>query len=358
MAVLLTEILRRAAIRVRLVDLPDARKRHDGQMPLCGGLAIFAAFAIAALTFNSTALVAQGNLALALAILVGSGVADDRWRLPVAPRLAMHFAAALLLVLYGAPYAFHLANVPYGVVPAALFPVIVIFAATFIVGVVNATNMSDGVDGLAGGWSAAALFWLAQIAHNAGRPDMMFVALLLLAAIVGFLTFNMRHPWRPKASIFMGDAGSIGIGGAIGYFIVALSSGAHGVSFLSLLWIVVLPMTDMASLIVRRILAGRSPMSADRWHLHHLALDLGIPHGAASGLIVFASASCGAVAYFGPRLGVPDMVLAAGLLVPIALHGLFVLFAGRRIVAIAGAPRQVGEPALVITARGFEATGQ
>src|SRR5690606_22509133 len=99
----------------------------------------------------------------------------------------------------------------------------------------------------------------------------------------------------------------------------------------------ILPLTDMASLVVRRFLAGRSPMSADRWHLHHLVLDLGVPHAWGAGLIVLASALCGAVAWTGVRLELSDRVLVAGLAVPVLAHVAFVFFATRRIAALAPA---------------------
>jgi UDP-GlcNAc:undecaprenyl-phosphate GlcNAc-1-phosphate transferase len=356
LAAVLTIGLRLAALRWGLVDIPDSRKVHEGHVPLCGGIAIFSAFGIANVLFGSSSPTVPWNLALALGLLVLCGAADDRWRLPVGPRLFIHFTAAAMMVL---PAVTH--GIDFGTFldesPAWLLPLALVFSTFLVVGLINATNMSDGADGLCGGWSAAALFWLALMARDIGQPELASMALLLLATVIGFLAFNMRHPWRSRASVFMGDAGSVALGGALGFLLIALCSGSRSIPLPLLAWIVVVPMTDMASLVVRRFLAGRSPMSADRWHLHHLVLDLGVPHAAAVGLIVIASATCGAIAWAAYVLEIPDSVLAAGLVVPVIAHTAFVLAATRQVAQHANRTRLQAEAVLKIGAGGLEGSG-
>lgn len=357
LAATLTVILRRAAIRWSLVDIPDARKVHDGHVPLCGGLAIFSAFLIAVLLFGSPLFQSSWSFAIAIALLVITGAADDRWMLPVTPRLLVQFLAAVLLVVPGAAYPSNFGGFLADPLPSFLIPLAIVFALLFVVGMINATNMSDGADGLAGGLVAASLFWLALVARHLDRPNLAFLALLLLAAVVGFLAFNMRHPWRLKASVFMGDAGSVALGAAIGFLVMNLCSGQKSVSFFLLAWIIVVPATDMASLIVRRVLAGRSPMSADRCHLHHLLMDLGVPHAAAVGLILIISASCGALAWIAIVLKLPESVLVAGLIIPVAAHTLFVLAAMREIALRAGRAQPAAKAAIKIAASRLEGSG-
>lgn len=317
MAVLLIEVMRRVAPTFRLVDLPDLRKQHEGAVPLCGGLAIFGAFMVTAFGFDGQYGV-PWYMATGIGMLVVTGAIDDRLGLRAGTRLFIQLVASLLLVLPGATLSLNLGSV--GELPVLLPPVLGgMLAVIFLVGSVNAINMLDGLDGLAGASVAAALFWLALIAAHVNDTVTMLQALVLLAATIGFLMFNMRHPWRAKASVFLGDAGSAMLGAFLAYFVIRLSTDS-GVAFVSALWLLVIPITDTLSLILRRIAAKRSPFSPDRMHLHHLLVDHGMPHVQATGLMASASAVCGAVGYFGIVFGVPDILMALGLAIPITAH--------------------------------------
>ena len=317
MAVLLIEVMRRVAPAFRLVDLPDMRKQHEGAVPLCGGLAIFGAFMVTAFGFDGQYGV-PWYMATGIGMLVVTGAIDDRLGLRAGTRLLIQLVAGLLLVLPGATLSLNLGSV--GELPVLLPPVLGgMLAVVFLVGSVNAINMLDGLDGLAGASVAAALFWLALIAAHVNDTVTMLQALVLLAATIGFLMFNMRHPWRAKASVFLGDAGSAMLGAFLAYFVIRLSTDS-GVAFVSALWLLVIPITDTLSLILRRIAARRSPFSPDRMHLHHLLVDHGMPHVQATGLMASASSVCGAVGYFGIVFGVPDVLMALGLAIPITAH--------------------------------------
>jgi UDP-GlcNAc:undecaprenyl-phosphate GlcNAc-1-phosphate transferase len=327
-AFLLTTVLimglRQVAVPLGLVDRPDARKRHDGLVPLCGGLALFASYLVATLSSQS---LPYGVLA-ALVLLVLIGTADDRWNLPPWPRLAAESAAAAILI-----GTLNLANFRLGfALPDShhLLSILTIGVTLFFcVGMMNAVNMSDGVDGLAGGSAAIALFFLALIASQTGSPHLSLQALLLLSATVGFLVFNLRHPWRDRAAVFLGEAGSITMGAALAYLVLSLATGEKALAFTTLIWVVVVPVIDTLSLVVRRLAAGRSPLSADRWHLHHLLLDTGFTPARTTGLIALASALCGVVAYVGVLTRIPGSVMLAGLLLPAFVHTALVLALGR-----------------------------
>lgn len=320
--------IRRLACAFHLVDIPDARKKHEGTVPLCGGVAVFAAYLAAGIGLGPH-LQFPWTWQAGLGMLVLLGVADDRWRLPAAPRLAIQTLVAILLIStlpsplnigqLGAATSFAL--------PAAASAALCIL---FLVGTVNAINMLDGVDGLAGASVAGALFWLALTAVHVGDARIAMNALLLLPAVVGFLVFNLRHPWQEKASVFLGDGGSLMLGAALAFFIIGLSSGSNALAFPILLWIVIIPVMDTLSLIVRRLAHRRNPLSPDRWHLHHLLIDSGISPAGTTALIAAASTLCGAIGYFGVVLGVPDIVMTAGLLVPMLAHAAIVLILSGR----------------------------
>jgi len=197
----------------------------------------------------------------------------------------------------------------------------------FVTGLVNSWNMLDGVDGVAGGAALVAMIWLMFAASFAEMTGLIIPIQALAVCLCAFLVFNMRGPWRARASVFLGDAGSTALGATIAYMILLLATSSVAVSFPALIWIVLLPVIDTLSLIIRRILAGRNPMSADRWHLHHLLLDYGLSTSATSVTMIVISAICGGIGYLGIRTGIAGEVMAIGLVVPIALHTMFIMAA-------------------------------
>ena len=326
LSVLLILLLRPLARDLQLVDRPDVRKRHNGEVPVCGGVAIFAALILSQLGFDAgywipwTWIAGFGGLMLI-------GLADDRWQMAAKPRLALEFTAAAVLVSAPGSMQLFLGTVDATEVVHLTGPMAAALSVVFVVGVANAVNMQDGLDGAAGTSSAFALLWLGLLASHVQDGLVYLLAPVMAAAILGFLVFNMRHPWRKAASVFLGDAGSLVIGAMMALFIVRLASGPHALSFVSLVWIVAVPVLDTLSLIVRRVAVGRSPLSADRWHFHHLLLDAGVPHAIAAQIVALASALCGSVAFMAALWQIPDAILALGLVVLAGLHSVFVYVA-------------------------------
>jgi len=334
LAVVLVVWMQRIAPRLGFVDHPTARKAHEGVIPVCGGLAMFAAYVIGTLVL-APPLRAPWSFIGALTILVAVGAVDDRLNLRPLLRLIAQAMAAIAMVAFGGHMIGNFGSAFLDVQAVAADPILpsLVFCVTvlFVVGLTNAFNMIDGLDGLAGGAAASALFWLALMASFLGRGEEITQLFLLLAVVLGFLVFNMRHRWRPRALVFMGDAGSTMLGAAIAYFIVDLSSGTQPtVPFPVLLWVCVIPVVDTLSLMIRRLHAGRSPFSPDRWHLHHLILERGLTHAATTGVIVGLSILFGAIAYVGTVYAVSDQLLTIGLLLPVAVHSLFVWASVRR----------------------------
>jgi len=166
------------------------------------------------------------------------------------------------------------------------------------------------LDGLGGSVAFVSFGWFALIAYTSGLDVQLDVALILCGAIAGFLLFNLRFPWQPHAQVFLGDAGSLMIGFALGWYAVDLTQGP-GRSFppIGAVWVLLLPLADCVSLMARRIRAGRSPFAGDRHHIHHYLLRRGLGHNATLGLLVAISTAFGAVGYFGWRLEVPQPML-------------------------------------------------
>jgi len=327
-------MLERAAFRVGLVDRPSARKNHGRHVPLVGGLAMFASFLVASLLADES-LRAPWNFLLGTGALVLLGALDDVLDIPAVIKLIVQIIAAAIIVIPGWYIVGSLGNL-LGEGNLELGVLALPFTLLFMVGVINSFNMLDGLDGVAGGAAACAFFWLAVIASTGSRDGTVNSLLLLLSATLGFLTFNMRHPWSRQARVFMGDAGSMLLGAAVAFFAISTARQLPGeAGFPALLWLFAVPVLDTLSLIVRRLWAGRSPFSADRQHLHHLFLEYGATPGQASAIVVILCALHGAVGTAGVLLGVSDQVMAWGLLLPAALHTLFVF---RRSTARIAAP--------------------
>ncbi|WP_207482571.1 MraY family glycosyltransferase [Arenibaculum pallidiluteum] len=328
LAVVLIIALGKLAEPAGLVDRPNARKLHEGCIPVVGGVAMFAAFMVTVLLVEWPQRAPWG-LVSGLFILVAIGIVDDIRDLRPRVRLAVQAVAAAVMVVPDWHVVRELAELGAGRIDLGVLALP--FTLFLIVGAINAYNMLDGLDGLAGGAAAAAFFWLAVVA-GAERHGGQATVLVLLAATLGFLVFNLPHPWRLRASVFMGDAGSTMLGASIAFFIVVLASAPAPTAPLpGLLWICALPAIDTLSLILRRIHGGRSPFAADRRHLHHLLLDLGFSARRAAGLIVLASFVLGGVGVAGILAGVPDPVMLAGLAVPLAAHIRFVRRAENRL---------------------------
>ena len=322
LTVVLVIALERVALPAGLIDLPDARKRHGRAVPVVGGLAMFAAFVGAAMLSGWLSSVPWGFL-VGQVVLVGIGVIDDIRGIRPLVRLAGQIAAAALMIVPGPHVISVLAVLPGGVV-AELGPLGVPFTVLFVVGMINAFNMLDGLDGLAGGAAAGCFFWLALVAGLATRDEMV-ILLSLLFATFGFLVFNLRHPWRRQASVFMGDAGSTMLGASVSFFIVSLAaSPSRAASLPMLLWACALPTMDTLSLIARRLIAKQSPFRGDRRHLHYLLIDAGVPPAWATALIVALCFVLGGIGVAGHWLDVPDIVMVVGLLFLMAGHTWFV----------------------------------
>ncbi|WP_353476567.1 MraY family glycosyltransferase (plasmid) [Salipiger sp. H15] len=335
-SVVLIHFFQPLAVRLGFVDVPAGRKRHEQTTPTCGGIAILLAIAVAAL-FGALA----ASLVVCLWVLGAAciGAADDLRGLPATGRLIGYGMAALLLfVTHEIPVvAFgDMARLPGDIMPTAGLVIGFGFALLLL----NSINMMDGLDGLAGGVSMSALFWLVLIASRFGAEGIAGDAQIVMAATAGFLVFNLRTAWRSRACVFLGDAGSTALGAALAYLILGLSGTEGGPTLPALLWLVAVPVIDTLSLIVRRFAAGRSPFSADRWHLHHLLLDLGLSHARVTLVISAIAFVCGGVGFFGMVVGVRASVMMIGLVPLVVAHTALVLVAtkGIRIEVPANSP--------------------
>jgi|CXWL01.1.fsa_nt_gi UDP-GlcNAc:undecaprenyl-phosphate GlcNAc-1-phosphate transferase len=323
-------LLARAAGGWGLLAHPGPRNSHEGTVPTIGGLAMGAAFLAA---YAATGLVASLSplFAAAVAITLVGGVLDDRHELRSPPKFGFQIAAAALLVLGGDALLTHLGNLMSGevftlgrwAVPLTVFA---------LVGVMNALNMADGLDGLAGGLALAACLNFGAAACLAGH-DAEFAAICIAAgAAAGFLFFNARSPWRARAAVFMGDTGSLFLGLLLGWLAVRLAMAERpALAPISAVWILALPIGDTVTLLVRRALRDRNPFRADRKHLHHILLALGLSSGQAVAALVALSFALGAAGLAAEASKVPQYLMFYAYLAGLIAYGIAAEFACRKL---------------------------
>lgn len=308
------------ADRLGLVDHPNYRKPHGGRMPLVGGLAMYLAFLLAASVLLPKAPVVRA-LVMGAGLLVFIGTVDD-WRpLSHYVRFGAQIVAALVLYRVGGVVLHDLGRIgPSGeLLSLGSWAIPITVFAT--VGVINAINMSDGMDGLAGSLLMVALGAIAVVAATADHTMELGLALLLMAVLAGFLYFNLRLPWRSRALVFMGDAGSMFLGLSVACLVILLSQGDdRAMTPATGLWILALPLIDAVSMMLRRLVTRRSPFAADREHYHHVLVQAGFSVPQALMVIVMVSALFGAVGLAGLYVEVPETVMFYGFVAVFALH--------------------------------------
>ncbi len=282
-------LLRIIALKVHLVDKPNARKAHKGQVPLIGGLAIFfATFAsvlVAAPSWQSIHTISFMLIAAGILLLIG--VIDDKADLRASLKLTIQIALAYFAFING----FRIETF-YGIFGIYEIPIFAQYVITVFVitGVVNAFNLMDGIDGLAAGLAFIAFALFGWMAFLTGQYMLLSLFLSLIGALIGFMRFN----FSTKVKVFMGDAGSLFIGLIMVLSAISLLQAAQGTSDIQLVLSVVvgvlaLPVFDSLRVYRRRAKNGYSPFRADRTHFHHLVLQLGIKQRSATLLIITIS---------------------------------------------------------------------
>lgn len=269
-----TPLVKRLAFKWKAVDVPkDGRRMHKRPIPRLGGLAIIFGFMLAVICFGVMTREIMAILAGAFIIAV-MGIVDDIKALDAKPKFVIQILAAMIVVIFGDmkigvftnPNVF--SEAAYLILPEWVSVVLTILWIVFIT---NAVNFIDGLDGLAAGVSAIMSVSLVFIAVQLGEYYVAVVGVALMGACFGFLPYNFN-----PAKIFMGDTGST----FLGFILASLSvlgvfKSYAVISFAVPLLILGLPLFDATFAMIRRILKGQSPMTADRGHLHHRLIDMG-----------------------------------------------------------------------------------
>ncbi|MGA2190458.1 MAG: MraY family glycosyltransferase [Steroidobacteraceae bacterium] len=283
-------MLARLAARWLIIDRPGVRKVHTIPIPRVGGVAMAAGVVVAALLTVHLQAADRWFLAAA-AILIIFGVLDDRFDLDYRIKLIGQVLAVMIVVLGGDVRIHMIALDDRLSLPAWVSMPLTVF---FLVGVTNAVNLADGLDGLAGGTTFLCLCAVALISSVGDTGSATALALAFAGAVLGFLRFN-TYP----ASVFMGDAGSQLLGFTIGVLSIRATQGVSSeISAAIPILLLAVPILDTLSVMVQRLSEGRSPFSADKNHIHHKLLALGFDHHEAVMVIYVVQGALFVLAYF------------------------------------------------------------
>lgn len=260
------------ACKVGAIDIPDGKRRvHKAPIPRLGGLAIFFGFMVSVLAFIDIDSQTRGIL-IGVLLIVAIGILDDIKQLKATLKLAVQIVAATVVVCHGVQIT--AISVPTFIASGGILPLkwlSVPITILWIVGVTNAVNLIDGLDGLAVGISSIATFSIFFIAILAGEPTVALVSAALAGSCLGFLPYNFN-----PAKIFMGDTGSTFLGFILSVICIqGLFKGYAIISFIIPFLILGLPIFDTSVAIIRRIHNKKPIMGADRGHLHHKLIDMG-----------------------------------------------------------------------------------
>ncbi|MCZ8286491.1 MAG: MraY family glycosyltransferase [Bacteroidia bacterium] len=275
---IIVPILKKIAVKFNLTDRPNNRKLHQEPVPLIGGIAIAITITMLGLTNYVNYPISKEQLVILLSsiTLLCVGIIDDKYDLRAKYKLLIQLFCAFVIAASGSRI-----TSLYGVFGVYEIPVLIQYTLTVIVicGVVNAFNLMDGIDGLAGELSIIGFLLLAIFSFLINDTSLAILCFTFLGAIAGFLKFNLK-----AHKIFMGDAGSLFIGNLlIGFSIHLLQNNTQIISakpvlLYAIIGFFALPVLDSLRVYLGRLKKGISPFEADKTHLHHLFLSMNLSH--------------------------------------------------------------------------------
>ena len=269
-SLMLIPVLRRYADRLGFIDIPDERKVHTIEVPRVGGIAMVIGVLVSLLLWIDFEQYIKAYI-IGIVIIALFGICDDRVQLGHKSKFLGQLIAALVVIFMGDVKVNSLPFLYDGIIPDYISIPFTLFA---LLGITNAINLSDGLDGLAGGTSLFSLGVIGLLAYQAGDANFVMLCLTVIGCVLGFLRFN-TYP----AIIFMGDTGSQFLGFSLGVLVIWLSQKVYPVISPAIAILILgLPLLDTFYVMINRILKGGSPFKPDKTHIHHKLLSAGMHH--------------------------------------------------------------------------------
>lgn len=303
-------MMRKVAQRINLVDKPNERKQHKGAIPLVGGISICIAF-MYFLIFNPDLLPNDQLYLFSISILTLVGAIDDKIDLSFKIRLIIQAGLSVTMMVI-ADIQLHQLGDMFGVGQMNLTGIglgylITVFA---VIGAINAFNMVDGIDGLLGGLSIVTFAGLGFILYFDSQLNLSYLCLVLIVIILPYVLLNLGVFTR-RYKVFMGDAGSMLIGFTVIWFLLLASQNGTKAPLrpVTALWLIAVPLMDMAAIMIRRVRRGDSPFKPDREHLHHIFQRLGFSSFQTLLIICGIAALYAGFGIYGEMVNIPEYVM-------------------------------------------------
>jgi UDP-GlcNAc:undecaprenyl-phosphate GlcNAc-1-phosphate transferase len=262
----MTPFVIRLATKYNCLDIPGGRRQHSRATPLWGGIAFF--IGVLPFLLNENGNGALTHYIAASLILIGMGMIDDRISLGWKLKFAI-MTVATTTVIFGGNMAIHHIGIYGSIGQTDLGWLSIPFTYVSIIGITNAINLLDGLNGLAGGVSLLGFLFMGIAALLAGNIPVAVICFAFVGALGAFLLFNF-----PKARIFMGDSGSLFLGFSLAIIAVQLTQSAtSSVNALFPALVLLIPIFDTLRVLIVRLLNGKNPFKADNLHLHYLILN-------------------------------------------------------------------------------------
>ena len=301
------------AVKFGFVDRPCNRKRHQGNVPLIGGISLFISVALILSIYPHLIPHSQEFLCCST-ILVVIGIMDDYLDLSVISRLLVIIGVSIGLVITLDFKIDYLGDL-FGTGDIKFSAFALVFTVIAIISSLTAFNMIDGMDGLLGGLTCVTLTGLAFLFWFYGRANLMIFCLVFITALIPYLLCNLQLLPKYNIKVFMGDSGTIFIGFTVIWLLIEASqlNGQHlmqqKINPVTALWLIALPLLDMTVTIMRRVAKKKSPFKADRAHLHHIFTRLGLSHNYTLFTICFFALICALVGILGELFAVAEVFM-------------------------------------------------
>ncbi|WP_061007834.1 UDP-N-acetylglucosamine--undecaprenyl-phosphate N-acetylglucosaminephosphotransferase [Vibrio sp. CUB2] len=304
-------LMRKVAKRVGLVDKPNARKLHSGAIPLVGGISICLVLA-QYLTFNPETIEYSWLYLTCICTLTIIGAVDDKIDLSFKIRMGIQAALSIAMMKIAGIELHSLGNMfGFGEISLGWFGGIITVLA--VIGAINAFNMVDGIDGLLGGLSIVTFGALAFLLQVDSQHGLAYLCVVIIVAMLPYIFMNLGILGRER-KVFMGDAGSMMIGFTVIWLLLGVSQTEQTEPLMrpvTALWLIALPLMDMAAIMIRRVRRGNSPFKPDREHLHHIFQRLGL--GPRQTLVAICTIALAFASFgiYGESSNLPEVVMFA-----------------------------------------------
>jgi len=270
----LLKSLQKFAFNINLVDRPNHRKIHEGNVPLIGGIAIMGGFMVAAL-LSPRSLNEWRPLFLSMLPLLIVGVLDDHRDINVRTRIIVQVIACLIMIYYANVRINNLGDL-FGMGIVELEGIETVFTVFCVIGVLNALNLIDGIDGACASLSIIAIggsIFLIKLSTNTESISLM---LYFMSGLCAFLIVNLGLLKKQISRVFLGDAGTTTIGFFMCWMFIKFSQNENEIfNPITAVWLLAIPIMDTVTVIISRLCLRKSPFVAGRDHVHHLLLDIG-----------------------------------------------------------------------------------